>query len=327
MTIKTRAALIIGCVVAFFIIAPAAILLARGYYFDLKTRQLVKTGVLVVKTDPKNAAVFLDGQRQKSTTPLTKRFLIPKEYTVEIKKPLYQSWKKRITIHPQLVTYLPVIKVDKIPLFLETPETTAVPTTTAPTLFTADSQNPELEAAKRFYFAPATTTPMDWQLWQRASEGPPKLVLGNIPTFNKSQIIVSPNNQIFLLLDADLYRVSETLQKLNSHVSYARWNNELPGLIYGDEHDIWLYSAETQDNELLTRSAQNLKNAIYNGATNYVFVAEGQEIKAIEIDPLGQPNVYTLAKTKDPSPKFAVNEEGTEIIYLDGALFVSLKIR
>lgn len=431
MTIKSRAALLAGGILAFLIIAPAAILLARGYYFDFATRRLIKTGVLVVKTDPKNASVFLNGKKLADSTPLTKRFLAPGEYVLEIKKQSYRLWKKQVSLREQTITLLPPSGPEKIPLWLETPETQILSTTTKDFftsgdqffslrpqgIFSANLNTPaeiNLASTSTADFASATLVPTDSrnypkeygflfseggsyrfatgqttidlpgninslefdprnnalfgldpnqqlvrfdkngkseilrgsvqsfnaqnglyyistapapQLLQILQSGPDQLILKSLPPVNQSRIIVSPDKQIFLLLDDKLYQVGENLQKINERVQYAYWNENFHGLVYGNEHEVWLYPVERQESEFVTRSSQILGPGIYNVKTGYVFVAQGRELKAIEFDPLGQPNVYTLAETKNPYPKFAVNEEGTQLIYLDGGLLVSLRIR
>lgn len=431
MTFRKRVALIVVGIIVFVILAPAAILLARGYFFDLGSHRFIKTGTLTIKTSPRGAGVFFNNQKFRSATPLTKRFLLPGEYPVEITKPDFKPWKKRITIRPQMVTYLPDTLADKIYLFLETPETSLLSSTTSDFLldetglfsinpqtvvqndveglnhqvimasttlnfidpkildsrtdrlgnssfliatreqtiyltkelyfplpkdyrltafdhytdgllavneknelvkFGSDSKKPEIlqkdvqnfTAENGLYYlsrGPGT------QLFQITNSGNAVSLLRNLPLFTQSQIIVTPNKQIFLCLDESLYAVRETLEKINERVRYAFWNNDLPGLVYGNGHELWLYQSESGLNTLLSRTSQIFGQTEYNAKTGYAFVAEGNQIKAIEFDSLGQDNVFLIAETKNPNPKFALDREGANLIYLDGKELVSLKIR
>lgn len=117
MIFKTRIILIAFGIIIFCLLAPLAVFFGRGFRYDFKTHRVVKTGALVIKTDPKDAAIFWNGEKLKSTTPLKKRFILPGEYAVEIKKAGYRPWKKRIAIREQMVSILPTAGPDKIALF------------------------------------------------------------------------------------------------------------------------------------------------------------------------------------------------------------------
>lgn len=106
MTLKSRVFLIFCGIVVFLAAAPTILFLAQGYGFDWKTGRVIKTGTLVVKTEPRAARVYLNGEQIKDT-PLVKRFLPAGEYQIEIKKANYHPWKKQIRLHERQVTFLP----------------------------------------------------------------------------------------------------------------------------------------------------------------------------------------------------------------------------
>ncbi len=323
MTLKSRAFLIFGGILVFAILGPAAILLARGYSFDLATGRIVRTGVLVVKTEPRGAKVSLNGTALKPLTPLTKRFLRPGEYRVEIQKDGFRPWQKRVVVSEERVTALPAGELGKISLFLSSEAPQIVATTTLDVLDQSLFAEPESSQNPEYLLDPQSGK----LLRKNPGSKQPDAVLEGLPKFSKSQIIATPANELFLLLDDDLYHVMETLEKISSEVAYARTNPDLPGLIYGNSHEVWLYLSEEQTSELVTRSSLSLGRAQFNNKTGYVFVAEEKQIKAIEFDRSGQPNIYVLAETQNPLPKFAVNAEGTELLYLDGQSLYRLKIR
>ena len=130
MTTRSRVLLIVSGLIIFMIAAPSIVLLARGFRYDFSQNRIVETGTLVVKTEPRGARVFLNGEALK-TTPLTYRFLKPGEYSLEIQKDNYFPWKKRITVHAQQVITINSPDSDEITLFLSSPVISVVATSTA----------------------------------------------------------------------------------------------------------------------------------------------------------------------------------------------------
>ncbi|HYE22347.1 MAG TPA: PEGA domain-containing protein [Verrucomicrobiae bacterium] len=105
MTLKSRFLLIAIGLVIFLAASPFLVLFARGYKYDFSKRQIVKTGSLIVRTEPSHAEILLNGKKNRADTPTTIRFLSPQDYIVTIKKPGYQDWTKRLGIHSELVTW------------------------------------------------------------------------------------------------------------------------------------------------------------------------------------------------------------------------------
>ncbi len=75
--------------------------LARGYRLDLKTKTFSPTGILAVTSSPKAAKVYLDGEL-KGVTDLNMT-LPPGNYTVEVKKDGYTSYKTTVVLKGELV--------------------------------------------------------------------------------------------------------------------------------------------------------------------------------------------------------------------------------
>ena len=420
-----------GGIITFSLAAPAAILLAQGYIYDFQNHKIVKTGTLIVKTDPKGTEIFLNGKKA-GIAPMTIRFLLPREYTVDIRKGLYLPWKKRVLLRAGQVVSLSDGMSGKIPLFFERPDLQAVSTTTndfyssssGKILFLEknpiwrlkefDPQTSEMQPRidiiasftsprileennnefliadqnNTWYVNPETQKPIlvnlasakltqnkavilgindkyqlvdldvrtaeqsviqngvknfvltengdiflltaenSPRLLQIVANQQPKVILDNLPAFTNSQILVSPTRQIFLVFDQTLFAVTEALQKINDNASYAYWDASAQGLVYGSSHESWLYQPlGANSNMLLTRTADNLGTVRNNAFTGFVFTSQGQEIKATEFDSSGQPNFYTLAQTKNANVRFALDQNATHLIYLDGNNLVALKIR
>jgi len=121
MTLKLRFSLIGIGIVIFLIITPVLVLYARGFTIDWHNKKIVKTGAVVIKTDPAKALVFLNGKLQANLTPRNIRFLSPGDYDIRIEKDNYQPWTKRLTVKSQLVTWVNANR-EFITLFLKQPK-------------------------------------------------------------------------------------------------------------------------------------------------------------------------------------------------------------
>ena len=344
MTLRKRIILILCGVAVFVVAAPTIILLARGYFFDFKEFRLIGTGILTVKSSPKGAEIFLDGKKTKAT-PAVLRLLLPKEYRLELIKTGYRDWHKNVTVHGHLVTSIPSDPEKEVALLQKSSVQTNISTTTSDfqetpqgIFFAEEGGIFQLDVLSGKKTWAATTTlsqilknipanaPGNFRLSENAFWQNDRILVPNLPSFKKGEIIATPDNQIFLLLDSDLYQVAEKLAKINGGVAYVFWDSEADVLIYGNGHEIWMFQPSGK-NELVTRSSKTLGRPAYHEKINYIFASEGREIKAIEADSSGQPNIYSLIETANDNIKIAINPDGTHLLYLDGENLYTLKIR
>ncbi len=79
-----------------------AMMYARGYRINPDDGKITPHGLLVVKSTPDGAQIFLD-QELKSATDTTIS-LVPETYNLEIKKEGYKSWSKIVSIKKEEVT-------------------------------------------------------------------------------------------------------------------------------------------------------------------------------------------------------------------------------
>lgn len=75
---------------------------ARGYRLNLSTMKFEPNGILVLKSEPDGASVFINGELKIATN--TTISLSPGTYDVEIRKDGFFSWYKRLTIQKEIVT-------------------------------------------------------------------------------------------------------------------------------------------------------------------------------------------------------------------------------
>lgn len=117
MTQTTRKFLFLFFVAAFFIITPLVILYAKGYQLSLDGRPLVKTGMLILDSEPAGAKIYLDGRPQKAfssrllpfgeelVTPAKLKGILPSEHLVRFELDGYWPWEKRLVVRGGESTY------------------------------------------------------------------------------------------------------------------------------------------------------------------------------------------------------------------------------
>jgi len=110
---KTRVLILLSTLLVVGIFGYFAILLARGYRFDIKTLKFNPNGIIVIKSDPTGAQIFVDGNLKGATD--SNISLAPGTYDVNIKKEGYLPWYKRLTVEKEIVT------VANLSLFKPTP--------------------------------------------------------------------------------------------------------------------------------------------------------------------------------------------------------------
>lgn len=98
---KHRTGYSIVIAAAILIIGLAAIFWARGFKPNLKTASFSRTGLIVAKSDPAGAQVYLN-DRLTAVTDTNITFLDPGTYKVRIQKDGYSTWEKQIDIKADL---------------------------------------------------------------------------------------------------------------------------------------------------------------------------------------------------------------------------------
>jgi len=99
---------------AFIILAPIVVFYSLGYKFNIDLKRFQKTGAISVKTFPKDASVYLDGDKFCESTPCTLRDLLPKIYTVDLEKNGFYSYKISVDVKPSFVSDIDVNLVPKM---------------------------------------------------------------------------------------------------------------------------------------------------------------------------------------------------------------------
>ncbi len=111
MSLKQRRILYILFIASFFIITPAISFYAAGYNFDFNSGEVQRTGILILKTDPKDASVNL-GENKKFNwlydffykgeelrTPQKLRNLLADKYEITLTKDGYFDYQRDVEIN------------------------------------------------------------------------------------------------------------------------------------------------------------------------------------------------------------------------------------
>ena len=104
MELKYRRIYAYSVIAIFVIIAPILILYTKGYRYDFKKNQIVKTGVLNIDSNPRDASIVLNGKLVKKKTQAVVKNLPPQEYQIAIEKDGYYAWEKELPVFPNQAT-------------------------------------------------------------------------------------------------------------------------------------------------------------------------------------------------------------------------------
>lgn len=89
---------------AFLMVAPFLISYSMGHRFTPTSPNPVSVGTFLIRTNPNNANVFLNGKIIGNKTPTSIQNLLPDTYNLRIEKEGYRSWKKNLPIIGTMIT-------------------------------------------------------------------------------------------------------------------------------------------------------------------------------------------------------------------------------
>lgn len=86
---------------------------ARGYRLDFKTFRFQPNGILVIKSEPDGASVFINGELKTATN--ANISVSPGTYDVEVRRDGFFTWYKRLVIEKEIVTSANVSLFKNVP--------------------------------------------------------------------------------------------------------------------------------------------------------------------------------------------------------------------
>lgn len=97
---------------------------ARGYRLNLQTFKFQPNGILVLRSEPDGASVYVNGDLKTATN--ANISLPPGTYDIEVRKDGYFSWYKRLTIEKEIVTQAAISLFKNVPSLSPVTSTGAV---------------------------------------------------------------------------------------------------------------------------------------------------------------------------------------------------------
>ena len=99
---KLRVWIFLSTVIIVGLFGTFAVYYARGYRFSLKSMSFAPNGILVLKSEPDGASIYINNDLKGATN--TNINLAPGTYDIEIKKDGFLTWYKRMVIEKEIVT-------------------------------------------------------------------------------------------------------------------------------------------------------------------------------------------------------------------------------
>ena len=292
MTLTKRYALITVCVIIFLIIAPVLVLGIQGYIYDFENKKLVRTGIIVIQTEPKDVEVKIEGNnstrlRHKSGTV---RFLIPGDYEIQISKNGYETWHKRMAVKAGLVTWVnesadKIFLIPKEPkLVKESRDWKEEPVRKSSYIYKLEKQNNSANVAD--LVRENTDNPADRTI-----------VLGSVPYRPDNKIYATPSGVIFLVIDRTLYQAGAGLEYIADGVESVTWEQSVNKLVYGNPHELSFYNpydSGPSQRELILRTSEAGGSFCIMPDIGYALRSYDKNIKVIELDGRDRRNIYDI---------------------------------
>ncbi len=93
--------------ILYFLICPATIFYALGFYFKPGTRTgIVRTGLIYISSQPQGAVIELNGNEWREKSPAVIRNLLPGYYKVRVQVPGYQPWTEDVPVEAERASVL-----------------------------------------------------------------------------------------------------------------------------------------------------------------------------------------------------------------------------
>lgn len=300
MTRRIRRIILFLTILFFVSISPLILFYAWGYTFDWNEKKPVLTGGLYLRSIPKDAEIYLDGEPIEKTPNFIKR-LAPKEYRVKVVKKGYHPWQKKLRVESKLVT-----EVKNILLIPTNPKIEIVNEKLPPD-FSLNDFLTQKENNFVFYIQKPS-----YILYKTDREGSFKEQINStpLPDNRDYEIFFSANERIALLSNKnELFLFNpetRAFDSISQNVQGLEFSKNNEKLLYFTPNEIWVYYLEdisslpnrkANNKELITRSSQKIKKADwYHRTDEHIVFAVGQKIKIIELDGRDQRNAVDLIK-------------------------------
>ncbi len=298
MTRRVRRILFGTTILFFVLVTPTVLLYAWGYSFDWQKKKPVLTGGLYIKSIPKKADVYLNNKLEEETPAFIKRIL-PRNYQVKVIKDGFHPWQKKLKVESKLVTEAKNILLIPLELEIETVQDKLSKDFSLAKFFPQEKSDDIFYLQKPSYILYQTDSANSFQ---------EQISLTPLPSNQKYEIFASLNGKIAILSEKEqLYFLNletRSFELIAENVQGVQFSDGNKKLLYFTPREIWVYYLEDilfQPNkkagqkELITRSSQKIKQALWYPETNeHIVFAVGQTVKIIELDDRDYRNTYDL---------------------------------
>ncbi|PIS12282.1 hypothetical protein COT70_01770 [candidate division WWE3 bacterium CG09_land_8_20_14_0_10_47_33] len=193
---------ILSVLLLLILATTAVVLYAQGYHLDLSKKTVEKTGMILAKSIPEGAKVYLDGKLITATnSPISN--LKPGSYLLKIEKEGYASWEKEIPVKEGLVTDVTALLPPLSPTFSAVTQNGARLITAAPS-----GNKAVFISGKGLYLLNLTNPPLGFLRTspQKITEETEEFVLSKA-----TKLIWSPNeDQVLVTIGKRSYLVAVT---------------------------------------------------------------------------------------------------------------------
>lgn len=153
-----------------------------------------------------------------------------------------------------------------------------------------------------------------------------KILVPQLPALHTASLLLSANNQLFILGDNNLYTGDETPLQIASGVETAAIDDSAKQLLYSTGNEVDLYDLISGNSELVTRSSQTITNPVSALDLGWVFFINDGRLQNIEIDNREHQNNFTFANI-NPGAKFFLDQNAENIFLLENGNLTEMKIR
>ncbi|PKL72648.1 hypothetical protein CVV26_00030 [Candidatus Kuenenbacteria bacterium HGW-Kuenenbacteria-1] len=281
MKLKTRYIIFFVFFVVFLISAIFILKYSLGYRYDFKKNIWQKTGILILKTDPKDAVIFLNGKLQKKKTPTKIINLFPRDYSIKLQNSGFFDWQKKITINPNLTTF-----VENITLFKKDQTFTL--------LLDKNIENFKLFSnGKKIIFF--TKNLKGFDLWSFNFETKEEKFIKYFPfaqfikinnfSFNSSEknILIEGNTKLGvtnnLILDLEKPENIISLNEFEPNLQNIKWHQKNDKILYGvvkTKDHFFLIEINLKDQKIISiiSEATNILDYFFDKASLYYLVSD-----------------------------------------------------
>lgn len=276
-------------VILFLIASPIALLFALDYSYDWQGKKFVQNGAFYFKSEPKNTTIYTDGKNKKTTPRLIKR-LSPHNYTIEIAKKDYQSWKKELRIEPGLVT-----EEKNILLIRNKPELEFVTESKSLPEFSI----PRLSDHVKKLLDSLTLKPNTYKIITSLSR------YTGLIEYAPNQSPAATQTGTLNILDSD-----NAVNLVAKDVVSAEFSSDGKKLLWFTPHEIWVYWLEDEyvqpyrkvgDKKFITRFSESISQATwYEGDNQHIIFTVEDAIKITEISDRGSKNINDITTISNP---------------------------